>query len=142
MLSPSLLRIAKCFIRIPRLPAIRSLRFPCGTLHPVKATCSIYTRLSVLCIAIFDISGSPLLYITLVLLRLSQSFARELLEPIRSPLTWTLCNLPQPLKLRLLGEYCVHLAPPSRFAALIVLRELEEQVGKPLVLGVRSTRPT
>ena len=77
-----------------------------------------------------------------VLLRPSQSFARELLEPIRSPLTQTLHDLPQPLKLRLLGEYCVHLAPPPRFAALIVLWGLEEQVGKPLVLGVRSTRPT
>ena len=142
MLSPSLLRIAKCFIHIPRLPTIWSPRFPCGTLHPVKATCSIYTRPSVLCIAIFDISGSPLLYITLMLLRPSQSFTRELLEPIHSPLTRTLRDLPRPLKPRLLGEYCVHLGPPPRFAALIVLQGLEEQVGKPLVPGVRSTRPT
>ena len=142
MLSPLLLQIVKCFIRISRLPAIQSPRFPCGTLHPVKATSSIYTHPSVLCIAIFDISGSPLLYITLVLLRPSQSFAREPLEPICSPLTRTLHDLPRPLKPRLLGEYCIHLAPPPQFAALIVLRELEEQVGKPLFLGVRSTRPT
>ena len=115
-------QIAKCFTLISRLPAVQSPRFPyaCSTLHPVKATCSINTSPSVLCIAIFDILGSSLLYITLVLLRPSQSFMRELLELIRSPLTRTLRNLPRPLKPCLLGEYCVHLPLPLQFAALIV----------------------